>query len=283
MLPSFVTPLRYPGGKARLGAWLSEIIEYNNLSSYCYVEPYAGGAGAALYLLLNKKVDRIWINDADPVIYSFWWTVINNTDWLIEKIKNEAINIENWKKHQKIIRNVDDHPIKEIGFSAFFLNRTNRSGIIKGGVIGGLNQNGKYKIDARFNKLALIKRIKNIATYKDKIKISNLDALDVLRTINNTLCEYFVYFDPPYFNKSDQLYRNFYSKKDHESVAQKIFSLNTPWIVTYDNCQEILEIYKTKKTLELNFHYSTHLKRPIAKELLFYENIKVNKPPYMKR
>lgn len=283
MSPSFVTPLRYPGGKARLGAWLSEIISANNLGDACYVEPYAGGAGAALYLLSNSFVPQIWINDADPVIYSFWWTLLNENDWLIESIKNEEITIENWRKHKSIIEYPDDKETREIGFSAFFLNRSNRSGIIKGGVIGGINQSGKYKIDARFNKEKLIKRINKIYKLKDSIKISNFDALKVIELIKKSKEKYFIYFDPPYFNKADQLYRNFYEEKDHKSVSKEILSLESPWIVTYDNCEEIRNIYESANTTDLSFKYSTHLNRPKAKELLFYKNIDISTPPYMKR
>lgn len=283
MSPSFVTPLRYPGGKARLGAWLSEIISANNLDDACYVEPYAGGAGAALYLLSNGFVPQIWINDADPVIYSFWWTLLNENDWLIDSIKNEEITIENWRKHKAIIETPDDKEIREIGFSTFFLNRSNRSGIIKGGVIGGLEQKGEYKIDARFKKDKLIKRINKIYKLKEKIKISNLDALEVIDSIKKSDEKYFIYFDPPYFNKADQLYRNFYEERDHKSVSKEILTLDTPWIVTYDNCEEIRKIYKSANATELSFKYSTHLNRPIAKELLFYKNIEISTPPYMKR
>lgn len=283
MSPSFVTPLRYPGGKARLGAWLSEIISANNLGDACYVEPYAGGAGAALYLLSNGFVPQIWINDADPVIYSFWWTLLNENDWLIDSIRNEEITIENWRKHKTIIEKTDDKEIREIGFSAFFLNRSNRSGIIKGGVIGGIEQNGKYKIDARFNKEKLIQRINKIYKLKDSIKISNLDALEVIELIKKSEKRYFTYFDPPYFNKADQLYRNFYEENDHKSVSKEILSLKSPWVVTYDNCEEIRKIYESANTTELNFKYSTHLNRPVAKELLFYKNINISILPYMKR
>ena len=89
----------------------------------------------------------------------------------------------------------------------FYMNRTNRSGIIKGGVIGGLEQNGNWKLDARFNKDNLIKRISKIVERKDGIHIYNKD---VSSLVKNYLPKYednaFVYFDPPYFGKGKQLY-----------------------------------------------------------------------------
>lgn len=174
--PSFVTPLRYPGGKARLGAWLAQVIRANGLEGGNYVEPYAGGAGAAVYLLVNGLVNDIYINDADPAIYAFWWALTNDTEQLISLIREKTVTMETWEEQREILSESDMQNKTALGFSAFFLNRTNRSGIIKGGVIGGKKQSGKYKIDARYNKETLTNRIQVLAKHSDRIHVSNLDA-----------------------------------------------------------------------------------------------------------
>ncbi|WP_108449312.1 DNA adenine methylase [Halomonas sp. BN3-1] len=282
MANSFVTPLRYPGGKGRLGAWLSEIIHSNGLSAGTYAEPYAGGAGAAMYLLIHGHIDKVEINDVDPVIYAFWWSVINDTERFVDLILRTPVTIDEWKKQKKILLREDIEDKTSLGFAAFFLNRTNRSGIIRGGVIGGQNQAGNYKLDARYNPEGLVTRVMNIAERKQSIKISNLDALDFverLATRNDVL----IYLDPPYYKKGGQLYRNSYTHSDHVKVADVVKNIRSPWIVTYDNCCEITSIYDWANSFEFSLYYSTHIKRPVGKEVCFYDNIRIEKDLYLKR
>jgi len=135
----------------------------------------------------------------------------------------------------------------ELGFSTFFLNRTNRSGIIDGGMIGGVNQTGNYKIDCRFNKEELINRIKFIAIHKKQIKLYNLDALDLVKHISSqTKSKNIIYyFDPPYYMKGQSLYMNSYGPEDHKKVSEKIKKIrNARWIVSYDNVREIQVLYR---------------------------------------
>ncbi|WP_080656857.1 DNA adenine methylase [Stutzerimonas stutzeri] len=281
--PSFVTPLRYPGGKGRLGAWLGKVIEDNDLGNGYYVEPYAGGAGAAAFLLTNNFINKIVINDLDPAIYSFWHAVFEDTESLIKLIHETPVTIETWRAQKNTINTANQVDTTALGFAAFFLNRTNRSGIIQGGVIGGKAQNGKYLIDARYNKTNLIARIEKLATLKERVKIHNLDAVDLIKipeyNSNNSL----IYLDPPYYNKGSQLYRNHYNPEDHSKIADAAMKLKAPWIVTYDNCEQIKELYAAANQYEFSFRYSTHIKRPQAKEVMFFGNLKLNTAPTMRR
>lgn len=282
MANSFATPLRYPGGKGRLGAWLADLIKANEMSDGCYIEPYAGGAGAAMFLLAQNFINNVVINDIDPNIYSFWWAVLNDNENLKRLVERTPLDIEQWHKQKEIVEQPDGRNTTELGFAVFYLNRTNRSGIIKGGVIGGQKQIGKYKIDARYNRDGLIKRIHNIGKLKDRIKLYNLDALTLIDKIGDHKNNLY-YLDPPYFNKGEQLYKNSYKKNDHFQVAERVKDIKTPWLVTYDNCKEINEIYDWKNSFEFSLFYSTHLKRPVGKEICFYNNIKISKPIYLKR
>lgn len=280
--PSFVTPLRYPGGKGRLGAWLAEVIKHNNFKSLQYVEPYAGGAGAAVFLLLNNFIDQILINDIDAGIYSFWWSVFNDTERLINLINETPITIDSWQEQKAVMLGEDTADLAKLGFATFFMNRTNRSGIIRGGVIGGKNQNGQYKLDARFNKPGLISRIESLAKYRAQVQVTNLDAMTLIKKqVKATNSLY--YLDPPYYNKGAQLYRNHYKPSDHLAISLAVKNLDAPWIVTYDNCQEICELYGNDQKQELSFHYSTHLSRPVAKEVMYYGNLKIHSAPSMRR
>ncbi len=280
--PSFVTPLRYPGGKGRLGAWLGGLIKHNDLRNFQYIEPYAGGAGAAVFLLLNNFIDRILINDIDAGIYSFWWAVFHDTENLISLISETPVTMDSWEEQKSIMLLEDSTDLARLGFATFFMNRTNRSGIIRGGVIGGKSQDGQYKLDARFNKSGLISRIKILAQHRSRVKVTNLDALSLIEN-SAEAAESIYYLDPPYYKKGAQLYRNHYKPSDHLAISEAVAKLQAPWIVTYDNCQEISELYDSDRKHELSFHYSTHLARPIAKEVMFYGNLNIHSAPTMRR
>ncbi|ECP2497551.1 DNA adenine methylase [Salmonella enterica] len=273
----FYTPLRYPGGKGKLSYFLKDVIEQNSLNDGAYAEPYAGGAGVALELLLEEYVRKIYINDADFAVYSFWSSVINDTDNLCRLISNAKINMDEWRFHRYVISNPTEFTKLEIGFSAFFLNRTNRSGILKAGVIGGKAQNGKWRMDVRFNRDDLISRIENIANYNQRIVVTNLDALEFLEALNfldsvdkadknKTL----LYLDPPYYIKGQGLYRNFYEHDDHVLVMEKLRDINFPkWLVSYDNVKEIKDIYSDFPQVEYSLQYTAQQKKSGEEVMIF--------------
>lgn len=281
---SFATPLRYPGGKGRLGPWIGELIRHNKISGGYYVEPYAGGAGAAIHLLLEGYVDHIIINDLDPLVYAFWWAVINDTDNLLRLINNTPVTIDNWHQQKAVHAMPEQYSITEVGFATFFLNRTNRSGILTAGVIGGQEQDGPYKIDARFNKQDLSRRIERIAGRRRHISLYHMDALGLLDELiyelpNKTL----IYLDPPYYNKGSLLYKNHYKAEDHIRIAEKIACLNYPWLITYDNCKPVRFLYRNFYAVEYSISYSTGKQRPRATEIMFYNNLTLKEPPWLKK
>ena len=251
------SPLRYPGGKTKIAPLVNAIMEKAEIKDGIYIEPFAGGRGVALALLLSDKVKHIVINDMDITIYAFWHSILNYTDEFIELIKKTQVTIEEWHKQKDIFLNKDSNKLLELGFATFFLNRTNRSGILKAGPIGGYNQTGNYLIDARFNKENLIKRIERIGQYKDKISLFNLEIKDFMKSV---LPKYkrnaFVYFDPPYFKKGHELYINFFKPEDHETLAKLIKKIKIDWMVTYDNVEEVKLIYKDREQKVYDLNYS---------------------------
>lgn len=257
---NYHSPLRYPGGKTSLLPFFEKIIEDHDLQKIIYIEPFAGGAGAALALLLSGKVGRIVINDLDRAIYAFWKSSVLNSAKFIKKIKKTPVTISEWKK-QKAIYNDPKASIFDLGFATFFLNRTNTSGILGGGLIGGLKQKSKYKIDARFNKDALIERIQQIALYKDKISIFNKDGLQLIGEYLNKK-NAFIYLDPPYFEKGATLYLNHYKKEDHEALAEKLNNNSDAfWLLTYDNKKEIKSLYTDRKIVNFSLNYNAYESR----------------------
>lgn len=251
------SPLRYPGGKSKLYGLVESIISQYSDVVDTYVEPFAGGAAIALQLLQNNRVKKVIINDINIGIYSFWDSVCNQTDDFLKLLYDTKINIENYELQKQIYEN-EKRASLELGFATFFLNRTNFSGVLEAGPIGGYNQTGKYLIDARFNKKDLSKKIQKIAQFSPNIAIFNLDILDFIKQVEKKKRKIFTYFDPPYFVKGKALYTNFLEKEDHLMIYNEIKKIKTPWLLTYDNVPEISDIYKQYKQYEFNLSYTVN-------------------------
>lgn len=272
-MSNFYTPLRYPGGKGKLSDYLKSIFEVNNLCDGHYIEPYAGGAGIALNLLINEYASHIHLNDLNYPVYSFWHSVLNDTENFCKKIRNCKITTNSWQLKRNIIRNHESHSQLDVGFALFFLNRTNRSGIISAGAIGGKSQDGDWKIDARFNKVSLIDRIEKIADYKHKISIYNLDAVELIKHVIPCLPKKtLVYLDPPYYVKGQRLYDNHYQHEDHKKIAELVQTkISRPWLVSYDNNETISKLYKDKRQHVYGLNYSA-AKSYVGSELFIYSD-----------
>lgn len=264
------SPLRYPGGKRTL----TPLIQSKMKGQRVFIEPFCGGASVALELLFTDIVDKIVLCDYDTGIYSFWYAVLYDTDRLIEAIRNTPITPKEWRKQKEIQSkeaNLGEYDFDK-GFATFYLNRTNRSGIIKGGMIGGAKQDGKYKIDARFNKETLIKRIEKIAGKASQIELYNMDAIDLFK--EHSWQNAFVYLDPPYYQKGSQVYTTYFKKEDHDRLQEGVAEYIAPkyqWLLSYDNCEEVLELYRGYATSEKQFKYS--ITKPTATKELVIEGI----------
>ena len=239
----FYSPLRYPGGKSKLTAYVLETMKLNGLEGAAYVEPFAGGCAIAWYLLLNDHTRKVYINDLDPAIHAFWYCVLYKTEELCDLIRTTPVTMDEWYLQREIYRaSLGD--ILQLGFATLYLNRTNRSGIIKAGVIGGLEQKGKYKLDCRFNKERLVAQISAIAERRTDIRLSNMDATQFIEEyIPDIEGEAFINIDPPYYVKGKGLYQNFFEHDDHYRLFESIKRITHPWIVTYDDTPEICGIY----------------------------------------
>lgn len=272
-------PLRYPGGKAKLAPFIKTVFEENGLCDAYYVEPYAGGAGIGLSLLFSEYSRHIYLNDISYPLYCLWDTILNSTEYLTRRISNVRVTPTTWRRQKRILKSPREHAPWEVGFAFFFLNRTNRSGIVNGGMIGGNDQTGKWKIDARFGRPELIRRIEAIAEYRDRISIHNMDAMAFMQMVTRMLPpKSFIYLDPPYYAKGSRLYTDYYRHDDHERIAEYIqASVSQPWIVTYDNVQEIALLYSGRQSLTYNLNYSASIHRKSTELMLFCDSLRIPK------
>lgn len=265
----YKTPLRYPGGKQKLSPFLTEIVEKNNLVGGHYVEPYAGGAGVALELLISGSVSHVHLNDSCKRIYAFWRSVLTKSDELCALIFRASLTVEEWRRQQAIFAEPEQSDELTLGFATFYLNRCNRSGILSGGLIGGLRQDGDWRMDARFSRNELIRRIEVIAARAKAISLRNWDAERFIKDyLPQVPDDALVYLDPPYFKKADRLYLNHYSPDDHERIAAVIQqSVKHKWIVSYDNAPEISQYYLKRRSFEYDLQYNAS-KAYMGKELI---------------
>ncbi|MET1414366.1 DNA adenine methylase [Roseibium sp. HPY-6] len=266
------SPLRYPGGKAKLFHFFTETIKCNSLFSKTYCEPYAGGAGLALKLLSSGFIDSVALNDIDESIFAFWHSVLRRPDDFCELIQRTPITIEEWYRQKSVWESRDLSCPLSLGFAAFFLNRTNRSGIIEGaGPIGGYEQAGAWKLDVRLNKDQQIKNIENLKCFSYKIDVTNSDALNFTKKKLESK-DTFLYLDPPYYVKGSKLYRNFYNHQDHENIHDMLLnSRNGLWVVSYDDVPQIREIYGEFSPVSYSLHYSAG-KKTTGREIIYFSD-----------
>lgn len=266
------TPLRYPGGKAKLAGFAKRIIEVNGLNDGTYVEPYAGGAAIALELLFHEYVSEVYINDISRPIYAFWKSTLDHTEELLRLIHDTPLTVRAWDKQKRVLTHPAEHNDLSLGFAMFFLNRTNRSGILNGGIIGGRDQTGPWKIDARYNKSELSFRIESIAKLRRRIHLSQMDALIFLSSNKSKWPDStLIYLDPPYYRKGKDLYLDYYSHGDHEEVASTITKKihRQKWMVSYDDATPIRRMYSGYRHLAYRVGYSAREARA-GREVMFF-------------
>lgn len=270
-----ISPLRYPGGKGLLYSRLRTIIRENNLTSSVYVEPYAGGAGAALALLVSGQVERIAINDLDPAVFAFWNAVVTQPDEFTALVNSVELSVDEWERQREVyLTSARDNHLP-LGFATFYLNRTNRSGVLNGGPIGGKDQTGNYKIDARFNREGLAERIRLIALHADRIAVTNEDGLRVIERYSDR-DDAFIYADPPYFEKAGSLYLNAFQDSDHRALAGCLKGVQrAKWILTYDNVPQVAELYSDLRRRLFALNYSAHRVMKASEIMVFSTELSI--------
>lgn len=271
------TPLRYPGGKGKLCAFVKRVLERNNLVDGEYCEPYAGGAGVALELLLHEYVRRIHINDISRPLHAMWSSILNKPDEFCRKIRDATLSVEAWDRQKRIFKNPDDHEELILGFAAFYLNRTNRSGIFNGGIIGGRDQKSEWGIDARYNARNLTARVEAIASMRNRISLYRKDAAKFLTDVIPKMpARTLVYLDPPYYMKGKELYLDHYQPDDHAHIAQLVSRVRPQaWIISYDDVPAIRALYARYRGIRYELGYNARDVRTGVELMYFSDKLEI--------
>ncbi|MCC4908934.1 DNA adenine methylase [Microbacterium sp. cx-59] len=249
------SPLRYPGGKAALAGLFADLIAELGLEDAKYIEPYAGGAGAGVALLREGLIQELVVNDFDPAVHSFWRSVVRENAEFLSMLEKTPLTVDEWRRQREIYRSADASDPLKLGFAFFYLNRTNRSGVLTGGVIGGLNQAGNYKIDARFNRDTLKERVTALGNLADQITVRDDDGRTVILDYAADP-KAFLYIDPPYVRAGSQLYLNAFDSRDHANLASVVSGAGGNWFMTYDESPLIEELYADFFLCRYELNYS---------------------------
>jgi DNA adenine methylase len=275
------SPFRYPGSKAGLADYTTTFINENLLTGCRFYETHAGGGALGLALLSRGVISKLTLIERDPLIYAFWKAATTRCDELCAELKKIEVSLATWNALQRYrrIRNPTDTSIVRLGLAGLFFNRTNFSGVLAAGPIGGMKQGSRYKISCRFNRDDLIQRIVAINTHAREISIVYSDAVSFLRRNARQMSTHsLAYIDPPYYQQGPRLYRYHYSARQHQRLAEFICAQQFPWFVSYDRHPAVRKLFDGQKVVPITLNYAVKEARR-AEELLI-SNLALPEPVY---
>jgi DNA adenine methylase len=246
---------RYPGGKSKLQNQIIAKLNYMaDISNFEYREPFFGGGSIGLKLLQdNYNFKRIWINDFDTGISCLWTTLINCPDLLKDQVIKFVPSTDAFYKFKNELINIpseftSDIDIANYGFKKLAIHQISYSGLgtKSGGPLGGKGQKSKYKIDCRWSPTYICKKIDMLHQKFSQVIVRDEKCtnLDFEKLILDNKYDAIIYLDPPYFDTGETLYQCAFTKDDHYRLVDALKHTDHYWVLSYDNCEEIIELYK---------------------------------------
>lgn len=255
----WISPLRYPGGKARMGAALTTIWEtqMSPMDIEIWSEPFAGGAGAGLHLLADNTISELWLTEKHPALAAFWRTAAHNGAELAASVRTTTPSMQLWRHAQEAVAaaeagdTVDD---TELAFAALILNRCSRSGMVNAivGPMGGKHQSGRWTLQSRWYGEGIAERIDVVHRLGDRIRVMEGDGIEQIRELDGSVGiedEMMLFVDPPYLVQGNRLYANGMTIDDHARLASALAGSACHWLLTYDGDDRVLDLYPTNRVL----------------------------------
>ena len=268
-----LSPLRYPGGKRRLVRYMDRFFELNELRPDLFVEPFAGGASVSLHVLQRGLAERVILVDRDPLVAGFWKTVFDlaGSEWLINQVETIPVTLERWH-YFKEAQPAND---RERALACLFLNRTSFSGILhwRAGPLGGHAQRSDYPIGCRFPRETLVRRIREISAYRDRVTVwgeswrralTRVAQMQEARTVGS-VC---YYLDPPFFEKADHLYRHHFEERDHAELRDALLVLEEDWILSYDVAEGLHRLWDGADSRRAHIELLYNMPQRVAREAI---------------
>lgn len=268
----WVSPLRYPGGKARMTPFLTDLFVQQHgvlLDIEVWIEPFAGGAGAGLGLLDQGVITDLWLVERNPGLAAFWRTVAHDGERFAATVRSTTASMKTWHHSREVLaareagESVDDDAL---ALAAFVVNRCSRSGMVnsKVGPIGGKGQSGRWTVESRWSPGSLADRIEHIARSGSGILIHEVDAIDYISELTGSGVEdeVFLFVDPPYVREGNGLYQHGMSMDQHQDLADALRSCPAPWLLTYDDEPVVKDVlYPEERIIEYDIAHTANKQR----------------------
>lgn len=259
---SIKSPLRYPGGKARLA---KKILAMAPEGYSEYREPFLGG-GSVLFAVHSLKPDIAKkAGDSFQPLYNFWHMCKTEPKELYHQVwvgKQIIIGKSLWEKCRKWVFDTSTD-IRDVDRAAayFMLNRITFSGLT---LSGGYS---KEAHETRFRDTH-IARLKDANQVLQNVDLRHSDYTELLHEPGDNV---WIYLDPPYDIKSDNLYGNAGASHkgfDHVKFAEECKKCKHKWLITYNDNQKIRDLYSSWANItEVDVKYSMNSTAKVTKEL----------------
>lgn len=253
---NYKSPLRYPGGKARM---VKKILERAPAGYQEYREPFLGG-GSVLFAVRSEDMNRYCqVSDIFSELMTFWWQCKFHSSYMIKTIND-------WKQQYPDGRELHKNCKKQVtlakdrGTAFFILNRISFSGLT---MSGGYS---KASYEGRFNQ-SHISRIKDADSVLENVELRFVGYEALLHEPGKDV---WLFMDPPYDIKSDNLYGNkgnTHKGFDHVKFADECKKSPHKWLITYNDNENIRKLFSWANIQEIDVTYNMNSNNKKKKEL----------------
>lgn len=250
---SLRSPLRYPGGKNRVAKMLLEHMPPHT----DYREIFAGGAA----LFFSKpRVKKNWLNDLHPGLCAFYRAVQKHFDQFAALCRQQdgslRARFDEWAARRDLMDATGDEMLVERAVQYYFLNRT----VWGGRVVYDPRRKSRLYFSNPSGWSNLEKKLAHLSAISEKLRGVKITCDGYQKCLAGATADTLIYADPPYFRESvghitDRLYDKSFDYDCHRKLAALLKKTKAKVMVSYDDCPEIRELYKSWNIIEKQWRY----------------------------